>query len=68
MDSARHKLPQPHKGVWGERGGVFVVRGRGVVGGLVLDAHVPSTGPEDLVGFSQEIWRGNVRSGWGGGV
>jgi len=68
MDSPHHKLPQPHKEVWGEGGGVFVVRECGVVGGPALDQHVPSAGPEGLVGFSHEIWRGNVRSGWGGGV
>jgi len=63
MDSPRHRLPQPHKGVWGEGGGIFVVRGRGVVGGPVLDEHVPTAGPESLIGFSHEIWRVNVRSG-----
>jgi len=61
-----HKLPQPHKGVWREGGGVFVVRGRGVVGSPVLDEHVPSAGPEALVGPLHEVWRRNVRSGWGG--
>ena len=63
MDSSRHKLAQPHKGGWGKGGGVFVVRGRGIVGDPVLDEHVPSAGPEGLVGFSHEIWRGNVCSG-----
>jgi len=67
MDSSRHKLPQPHQGVWGEAGGVFVVGGRGIVGDPVLDEHVPSAGREGLVGFSHEIWGGNVGSGWGGG-
>jgi len=68
MDSSRHKLTQPHKGVWGKGGGVFLVWGRGVVSDPVLDEHVPSTGPEGLVGFSHEFWWGDVRSGWRGGV
>jgi len=68
MDSPRHKLPQPHEGMSGEGGGVFVVRGHGVVSDPVMNEHVPSAGPEGLVGFFHEIWRGNVRSGWGGGV
>jgi len=65
MDSSHHKLSQPHKGVWGEGGGVFVVRGRRIVGDPVLDDHVPSAGPEGLVGFSHKICWGNVRSRWG---
>jgi len=56
MDSSRHKLLQPHKGVLGEGGGVFVVRGRGIVGDPVLNEHVPSAGPEGLVGLSHEVW------------
>jgi len=68
MDSAGHKLRQPHKGVWGEGGGVFVVRGGGIVGAPVLDEHVPSAGPQGLVGFSHEIRRGNIRSRSGRGV
>jgi len=68
MDCSRQKLTQPHKGVWGKGGGVFVVWGRGVVGDPVLDEHVPSMGPEGLVGFSHEVWWGDVCSGWGGGV
>jgi len=66
MDSPRHKLTQPHKGVWGKGGGLFVVWGRRIVGDPVLDGHVPSAGPEGLVGFSHEVWGGNFRSGWGG--
>jgi len=68
VDSPHNKLPQPHKGVWGEGGRIFVVRERGVIGGPVLDNQVPSAGPEGLVGFSDEIWPGNVPSRWGGGV
>ena len=67
VDPSGHKLPQPHKGVWGEGGGVFGVRGGGVVGGPVLDEHVASAGPERLVGPRHEVWRRNVRFGWGGG-
>jgi len=63
MDSSRHKLSQPHKGVWGDGGGVFVVRGRGIVSDPILEEHVPSAGLEGLVGFSLEIWWGNVLSG-----
>jgi len=33
-----------------------------------LGEHVSSAGPEGLVGLPHEVWRGNVRSGWGGGV
>ena len=55
MDSSCYKLTQPHKGVWGKGGGVLLVRGCRVVGDPVLDEHVPSTGPEGLVGFSHEI-------------
>jgi len=68
VDSSPHKFTQPHKGVWGKGGGVFVVRGRGIVGDPVLDEHVSSAGPEGLVGVSHEVWRGDFCSGWGGGV
>jgi len=68
MDSSRHKLAQTHKEVWGEEGGVFVKWGRRIVGDPVLDKHVPSSGPEGLVGFPHQVWSGKVRSGWGGGV
>jgi len=68
VDRSYHKLPKPHKGVWGEGGGVFVVRGREVVGSPVLDEHVPSAGPEGLVGPPHEVWRRNVRSWLGRGV
>jgi len=53
--------------VWGEGGGVLVVPERGVVGGPVLEEHVPSAGSERPVGSSHELWWGNVHSGWGGG-
>ena len=45
-----------------------MVRGRGVVGAPVLDEHVPSASSEGIVGSPHEIWWGDVRSGWGGGV
>jgi len=66
MDSSHHKLTQPHKEVRGKGGGIFVVRGRRIVGAPILDKHVPSPGPEGLVGLSHEVWWGDVRSGWGG--
>jgi len=53
--------------VWGEGGGVPVVRGCGVAGGPVLEEHVPSAGSEGPVGSAHQLWWGNVRSGWGGG-
>ena len=68
MNPPRHKLPQSHKGVWGEGGGVFVIWGRGVVGGPVLEEHFPNAGSEGPVGSSQELWWGNVRSRRGLGV
>jgi len=68
MDSSRHKLTQSQKGVWGDGGGVLVVRERRIVSDPVLDEHVPSAGPEGLVDSSLEIWWGNVRSRRGGGV
>jgi len=68
MDPPCHKLSQPHEGVWGKGGGVFVVWGRGIVCDPVLDEHVPSAGSEGLVGFSHEVRWGNISSGWGGGV
>jgi len=46
---------------------VLVVRGRGVVGGPVLEEHVPGAGSKGPVGSSDEFGRGNVRS-WGWGV
>jgi len=67
MDSTRHKFTQPHKAVWGQGRGVFVVRGCRIVGDPVLDEHVPSAGPEGLVGLSHEVWRGDLSSRWGGG-
>ena len=67
MNSPRHALRQPHKGVRGKGEGVFVVPWCGVVGGPVLEEHVLGTGPEGLVGSSHELWGGNVRSGWEGG-
>ena len=68
MDSPCHKLPQRHEGVWGEGGGVFVVRGWQVISGPVLEEHVPGAGPEGLVGSSHGSGGGNVRSGRRGGV
>jgi len=68
VDSSRHELAQPHKGVWGTGGGVIVVRGCRIVGDPVLDGHVLSASPEGLVGFSHEIRGGDVCPGWGGGV
>ena len=68
MDSSRHKFTQPHKRVWGQGRGVSVVRGCRIVGDPVLDEHVPSAGPEGLVGFSHEVWWGDLCSGRGGGV
>jgi len=44
MDSPCHKLPQAHKGMGGEGGGVVVVRGCGVFIGPVLEEHEPSSG------------------------
>ena len=67
LDPPCQKLLQPHKAVWGEGGGVFVVRGCGIVGSQVLDEHVPSVGPEGLVGPPHEVWWRNIRSRWGGG-
>jgi len=68
MDSARHKLTQPHKRVWGEGRGVLVVRGCRVVGDPVLDEHVSSAGSEGLVRLSHEVWWGDFCSWWRGGV
>ena len=45
MDSSCHKLPQAHKGMGGEGGGVVVVAGCGVFFGPVLEEHEPSSGP-----------------------
>jgi len=68
MDSSSHKLAQPHKGVWGEAGGVLVVPVRRIIGAPLLDKHVPGVGSEGLVGSSHKIcWR-DVRPGWGGGI
>jgi len=68
MDSPRHKLAQPHKGVRGKGRGVFLVWGPRIIGDPVLDEHVPSTGSEGLVGFSLEVGRGISVPGGGGGV
>jgi len=68
MESSCHKLVQPHKGVWGKGGGVFIVWGRGIVRDPVLGEHVPNMGSEGLVGFSHEVRRGNFSSGCGRGV
>jgi len=57
-DSPCHELPQPHEGVWGEGGGVFVVQGCWGVDGPVLEEHVPSAGSEGLVGLSHEFLGG----------
>jgi len=68
MDSPCQELLQPHDRVWGEGGGVFVVRGCGVFGSPVLEEHVPGAGLEGLVGPSHEFRGGNVRFGWRGGM
>jgi len=68
MDSTRHELTQPHKGVWGEGGGVLVIRGCRVVSDPVLDEHVLSAGSEGLVSLSHEVWWGDICSRWRGGV
>ena len=68
VDPSCHKLSQPYEGVVGERGGVFLVRVRGVVGSPVLGEHVLSAGPEGLVGLPHEVWRRNLRSAWGRGL
>jgi len=47
---------------------VFAVRGRGGVGGQVLEEYVPSAVSEGPVGLFHEIWERDFRSGWGGGV
>jgi len=68
VDSSRHKLAQPHQGVWVEGGGVLVVRGRSIIAVPVLDKHVPGAGSEGQVSPFPEVRWGNVRPGWGGGV
>jgi len=45
VDPSRYELSQAHEGVGGERGGVIVVGGCGVLFGPVLEKHVPSSGP-----------------------
>jgi len=66
MDSPYHELLQTQKGVWGEGAGVSIVRGRGGVGGPVVEGHVPSAGPEGLVGLSHELGGGRLVPGGGG--
>ena len=68
MDSSCHKLPQAHKGVGGEGGGVVVVRGRGVFIGPVLEEHESGSGPKRPVGLSHEVWGGNICAWRGEGV
>ena len=41
---------------------MLVVWGRGRISGPVLEEHVPSAGPEGLVGSSHEFGGGNVCS------
>jgi len=66
VDSSRHELSQAHERVWGEGGGLFIVR-RGVGGGgPVLEEHVPSTATKGLVGSLHERWgRGMIVPGGG---
>ena len=68
MDPPRHKLVQTHEGVGGEGGGVFVIWRCGGIDGQVLEGHDLRTGLECLVGSFHELWEGNVRPRWGGGV
>jgi len=49
--------------VQGEGGEVFVVRGRGGLGGPILEEHVPSSGSARLVGSAHEIRGGNICAG-----
>ena len=62
VDSPCQKLPQPHKGVWGEGGGVLAVIGSGCIGGPVLEEHAPSAGPLGPVGSFHEFGGGNFGS------
>jgi len=68
VDASCHELPHTHQGVWGEAGGVLVVRGCGGFGGPILEEHVPCPSLKSLVGISHEFLGGNVSPGWGGGV
>ena len=68
VDSSCQKLPQTHKGVWGEGGGVFVVRGGGCISVLVLEEQVPNVVPECTVRLSHELWGRDLCPGWRGGM
>ena len=68
VDPTCHELPQAHEGLWGEGGGVLVVWGSGRIGGLVLEEHVPSAGPEGLVGLFHELGGRDVYSWRIGGM
>ena len=61
VDSSCHKLPQTQERVRGEGGGIVVVWGSGLVGGPVLEEHVPSVVLKGLVGFSHKLGGGGFR-------
>ena len=52
--------------MWGEGGGVLIVWGSGHIGGQVLEEHVPSAGPEGLIGFFHKLGGGMSVPGRGG--
>jgi len=66
VDPPCHKLLQSYKRVWGEGGGLFVIRGSGCIGGLVLEEHVPGTVPECPVCSSHEHRGRDLCRGRGG--
>jgi len=68
VDFSHYELPWTHEGVEGVGGGVLVVRGRGGIGGPVLEEHLPSSRSQRLVGFSHEIRWGNICPMWGRSV
>ena len=44
VDPPCQEFSQAHEGVRGEGGWIFVIRGRGGIGGPVLEEHVPNPG------------------------
>jgi len=68
VNPTRHEFPWTHKWVWGEGGGVLVVRGRGRISNPVLEKHVPSMVPEGPVGLCHEFGVRDLCPGWREGV
>ena len=68
VNSPGHERLESHEGVWREGRGVLVVGGCGVISDPISEEHVSGAGQKGLIRPAHEVWGGNIRSRWAGGV